>query len=219
MQAIDRLHVEMSEYVSGVRGHITLRVSATSLLAGLPSDIQGFLTLHRQVKIDIEERETPLIIRDMLESRADLGIAPDIFPNEELQYLPYKNQTYDLAVAMLPQHPLATLKEGGYVQTLDFDHVEQNQATAMVQLLDLATRQSARHTRIRVRGWEAVCRMISCGMGVGIVPSLLEASYGALFKLRFVPLTDKWAHQRICIIARDFASLPSATKALVEYLR
>ncbi len=221
LQAIDHMHAEMSDYVQGVRGHVTLRVSASSLLSGLPLDIQGFLALNRQVKITIEERETPLIVRDIIESKADLAVAPAMFPSEELQYLPYKDKTYDFAVAMLPDHPLAALETISYSQTLSFDQVEQNQATAVVQLMDHVTRQCAvtRRTRIRVRGWEAVCRMISYGMGIGIVPSVLEASYGAFLKLHFVPLTDNWAHQRIYLIARDFEALPAASKALVKYLR
>jgi DNA-binding transcriptional LysR family regulator len=221
LQAIDRMHAEMSEYVKGVRGRITLRVSASSLLAGLPADLQEFVALNKQILLDIEECETPLIIRDIAESRADLGIAPNIFGNALLQYIPYKNKSYDLAVAMAPQHPLAKLKEVAYLQTLRYDYVEQNRGTAISQMLDYAEKQSSstRHTRIRVRGWEAVCRMISCRMGIGIVPSLLEVSYGALYHLKFVPLTDDWAHQRICIIARNFEGLPSAAKALVNHLR
>jgi DNA-binding transcriptional LysR family regulator len=219
LQAFERMHEEMSEYVDGVRGHIRVRASASALSAGLPSDIQSFLRSYKGVKIDLEELETPLVARDIAESKADVGIAPDILRIESLQLFPYKR--YDLSVAVPLKHPLAKLKKTSYRQILKYDQVELGHGSALSQRLDYAAKQvmTTKHTRIRVRGFEAVCQMIGYGMGIGVVPSFLETSYSQMYNLKFVPLSDEWAHPLICIMVRDFAGLPSAAKAFVQHLQ
>jgi DNA-binding transcriptional LysR family regulator len=117
-------------------------------------------------------------------------------------------------------HELAGCTTLSYVETLGYEHVEQNQSSALSQLLDYAAKQSSsvKKTRIRIRGFDGVCNMIGLGMGIGIVPSFLGATYASLYNLHFVPLTDSWAHPVICIMFRNRESLPFAARALVSYL-
>jgi DNA-binding transcriptional LysR family regulator len=219
LQAFERMHEEMSEYVDGVRGHIRVRASASALSAGLPLDIQSFMRYYKGVKIDLEELETPLVAREIAESKADVGIAPNLLRIESLELFPYKR--YDLSVAVPTKHPLAKLKKVTYRQILRYDQVELGRESALSQRLDSAAKQgmTTKHTRARVRGFEAVCQMIGYGMGIGVVPSFLEASYSQMYNLRFIPLSDEWAHPLICIMVRDLSGLPSAAKAFVEHLQ
>lgn len=218
LQAIERAHDELSEYVHGVRGHLRVRASASSLGAGLPAQIRSFLRTHPGVKIDLEELETPLIFRDVLEGRADLGIGPNIFRPSELECLPYAG--YDLCAVAPRSHPLASRTSVSYVETLAYDQVEQNRSSVLTQLLDQAANRSgvSKLTRIRVRGFEVVCGMIAAEMGVGVVPSFLRATQSRQRQLRFVPLSDEWAKLTIVMVAREFKSLPAAARAFVEHL-
>lgn len=218
VQAIDKMQAEMGDYVNGVRGHLRVRVSASALAIGLPSVIETFVKQHADVRLDLEELETPLIVREVAEARADIGIGPNIFTDDRLQLLPLAS--YDLVVAVPAGHVLTALPEVFYEQTLAHEHVEQPQSSALSQLLDYAAKQSSltKRTRIRVRGFDAVCHMIGLGMGIGIVPSILERMYGGMHNLRFIPLRDSWAHPVISIMFRDRATLPSAAQAFVAHL-
>jgi DNA-binding transcriptional LysR family regulator len=218
LQALDRLHEEMAEYHEGVRGHIRVRASASALSAGLTTDIEHFLRDYHHVRIDLEEQETPRIIQEVSEGKAEIGVGPDLFRHESLQFLPYRR--YQLGVVVPPHHPLATLEEVAFLQTLHYDQVEQSASSAISQTLDYAARQASlvKRTRIRVRGFETVCRMISTGMGVGVVPSFLEPLYKTLYGLKFIPLTDAWASPTVCIIVRDIDSLTSVARSFVDRL-
>lgn len=218
VQTLNQMQAEMSEYAKGVRGHVRVRVSASSLAAGAPSEIQAFMAKHADIKLELEELETPVIVRDVIEGRADIGLGPNFFVHDQLQLIPYKR--YDLAVAVPDGHALACRASVRYEETLAFEHVEQTQSSALTQMLDYAAKQSSltKNTRIRVRGFDGVCHMIGLGMGIGIVPSFLSKTYGPAYDLRFVPLTDSWAHPLICIMMRDRSSLPFAARALVEHL-
>lgn len=218
-QAIDRMNGEMSEYLKGVRGHVRVRVSASSLASGLPSQLQSFMRAYKRVRLDLEEMDTPQVFREIAEGRADVGIAPDLVRHEALELFPYRR--YDLAVAMPSGHPLAKHKALRYTQALRYDQVELSRVSALSTLLDNAAAQTSlvKRTRIRVHGFDSVCRMIGSGMGIGVVPSMLQPTHAGLYGLCFVPLAESWAHPQICIVVRQVDQLPSAARALVAHLR
>ncbi|RKK03211.1 LysR family transcriptional regulator [Pseudoroseomonas wenyumeiae] len=219
LRSLERMRLEMAEYGEGVRGHIRVRASASALSAGLPAEIQSFSRAHRQVKIELEEYETPAIVQDIQEGRADVGIGPDIFQPESLLLIPWRQ--YALAAVVPNGHALARRRKLSYSTLLQYEQVEQGYSSALSQLLDYAAQQSglAKRTRIRVRGFEAVCRMIGSGMGIGVVPSFVQESVGRIYGLRFIPLDEPWAHPKICIMLRDLDSLPSAARSFVDHLR
>ncbi|UFN47363.1 LysR family transcriptional regulator [Roseomonas sp. OT10] len=219
LRMLDRMEDEMSDYAEGVRGHVRVRASASSLTAGLPADIRDFLRERTHLRLDLEEIETPGIVRDVAEGRADIGIGPNLFIPGTLQLFPYRS--YDLCVAVPEGHPLAQRPSVSYLETLEYDQVEQTTGSVLAQLMDGVARQASvmKRTRIRVRGFDTLCRMVGAGMGIGLAPSVMEASLGGRYGLRFIPLTDHWARPQICIMVRDVDSLSCAARDFVEHLR
>ncbi|MGV1768375.1 LysR family transcriptional regulator [Rhizobium rhizogenes] len=218
VQAFKQMRAEMADYAKGIRGHVRIRVSASSLAAGLSEQVLSFSAKHSDVKLDLEELETPAIVRGIVEGTADIGIGPNIFPSDHLEIVPYSS--YDLALAVPASHPLAGRERLRYEETLAYDHVEQPQSSALAQLLEYASKQSSliKRTRIRVRGFDGVCHMIGLGMGIGVVPLFLSRTYELQYDLKFVPLEDSWAHPMICIMYRSRGELPFAARAFVEHL-
>jgi len=118
-------------------------------------------------------------------------------------------------------HELAGRGSITYAETLSYDQVDPGRTSALAQLLDSAARQFpvAKHTRIRVHGFDASCRMIASGLGIGVVPAFMEPSHARIYNLAFIPLAEEWAHPEIRIVVRDLQTLPSAAKTFVEHLR
>ncbi len=73
--------------------------------------------------------------------------------------------------------------------------------------------------RIRVTGLDAMCRMIGNGLGLGITPLRAFELMNGSRRLRALPLTDPWARREISLIARDFDSLPTTARTLLEHLQ
>ncbi|MFJ3045647.1 LysR family transcriptional regulator [Herbaspirillum chlorophenolicum] len=219
LQAMDRMYGEMSEYVEGVRGRVKVLATVSSLSSRLPSDIQDFVTAHKRIKIDLEEASTPAIFRAVVDGVCDVGIAPEISSLEGLQAFPYRVLT--LAVVMPAGHPLSTQKQLSYADTLEFDQVELYRGSGMATLLDNAAQNLnlPKRTYIRVLSYETICRMVASGMGVGVVPLFFAHSHGETFKLKFLPLTDAWAHPMISIAVRDANALGPASRAFVEHMK
>ena len=218
-QTIERLDLEMTGYRQGVRGLVRVRASASALASGLPHLLQDWTERNDGVRLDLEEMDTPQVFREVLEGKADVGVAPDIVRHEGLRSYPYHR--YDLCAVVPESHPIARLQTVGYAQVLDYEQVDLTSGSALSALLDAAASQLGRvkRTRIRAMGFESVCRMIGTGMGIGVGPSFLASTHGPMYRLRFVPLAESWAHPLICVIVRDLPETPAAVSGLVRHLR
>ncbi|NMM78893.1 hypothetical protein B2J89_19800 [Acidovorax sp. SRB_24] len=218
LQALDRAHEEISEYANGVRGHIRVRVSPSSLAEGLAQKISDHLILQPSIKIDLEELSTPQIFSDVLDGRADLGVAPDILRPSEFQYVPYAD--YRLCIVVPQGHEMASLRSVRYLDALQYDQVEQRHSSVLTQLLDQTAKQGgvAKRTRIRVSSFESMCSMVGSGMGVGVVPSMFKTVQSRAHGVKFIPLTDPWANTKLVIVFRSLHSLPAAARSLLGHL-
>jgi DNA-binding transcriptional LysR family regulator len=70
-----------------------------------------------------------------------------------------------------------------------------------------------------VTSFEAELRVVRAELGISVVPrEIAQASAGNL-GLKIIPLEDTWARRAFAICFRDEASLPTAARLLVDYLR
>jgi len=70
-----------------------------------------------------------------------------------------------------------------------------------------------------VRGFEAVCRMVAEGVGLGIVPETAARRCRRIMAIRAVPLSDAWSLRQLTICVKQLEALPAHARALVEHLR
>src|SRR5690606_41282106 len=72
--------------------------------------------------------------------------------------------------------------------------------------------------RIQVRSFEAICRMIHTGMGVGILPAQVVRNYLPALDVATVPLAEAWASRELKIGVRDPDALSVTARQLLEHL-
>jgi DNA-binding transcriptional LysR family regulator len=67
--------------------------------------------------------------------------------------------------------------------------------------------------RVQVRSFEAVCRAVQAGLGVGILPLAAAGSFAHALQLKVLPLADDWAVRRmqLCTRAQPAAQTPLGT--------
>lgn len=219
LQGMDRMQREMAGYVAGVRGLIKVLASVTSLSGELPADIMRFRQERPQIEIDIEERPTPAIYREVRDGLADVGVASEFASHEGLQVFAYRR--YVLAAVVPVGHALAASAKVNYAQLLANDLVELTRDSGIIKLFDDAAREArtSRSVRARVSSFETICTLVARGVGVGVVPLYLKAAKESTLDVRFVPLADTWATPRSFIAVRDLDTLPLAARAFVAHLR
>jgi DNA-binding transcriptional LysR family regulator len=73
--------------------------------------------------------------------------------------------------------------------------------------------------RVQLRSFDAVCRMVECNVGVGVVPATTARRAVKSMAIQAVDLADPWALRDLTICIRDFAALPPYARQLVEHMR
>jgi DNA-binding transcriptional LysR family regulator len=118
-------------------------------------------------------------------------------------------------------HPLAQRESVAFAETLDFDHIGLHSASSINMRTHLAARQAGRALRLRIHvpGFDAVCRMVQAGMGVGVLPLQVFEAMGRQLGLAAVPLDDEWAARSLVIVVRDSDALSPVSRLLFEHLR
>ena len=74
--------------------------------------------------------------------------------------------------------------------------------------------------RVQLRSFDAICRLVECNVGVGIVPeTTARARRRAPWRSKPCTLTDSWAPRELTICVRDVEALPPYARQLVDHLR
>ena len=69
--------------------------------------------------------------------------------------------------------------------------------------------------RIQVRSFNAICRMVAAGVGIGLVP---HSAIVAVDGLKTVKIADDWAPRDLQLCVRSRAALSPAAAALFDHL-
>jgi len=72
--------------------------------------------------------------------------------------------------------------------------------------------------RIQVRSFEAICRMIHTGMGIGVLPEQVVRNYLPALDVAIVPLSDPWARRELKLGVRNLESLSVTARQMLEHL-
>lgn len=217
LQLAGKIDAELSDYAKGVKGHIRIEANTSAITQTLPTDLAAFSAKFPDVKLDLEESRSRDIVLALREGTIDIGVVMD---NIELEGLASYNYRRDRLVAVVPRgHPLRA-RQIAFAKLIKFDLVGLDFSAAMMRLLADAALVVGEPLRLRmqVRSFEAVCKLVQAGMGIGILPEGAAQNFSQTMGLRLVRLTDPWAQRRMYVCVRDLAALPAVARKLVEHL-
>ena len=73
--------------------------------------------------------------------------------------------------------------------------------------------------RIQVASFEAICRMVEAGVGIGVIPETAAVRHSRTMSLRILSLDEPWVGRERSVLLRDREALPACARALVDLLR
>src|SRR5580658_7785138 len=112
LQQFERMHGDLGQYAEGIRGQVRLLSNTNALTEFLPEPLSAFLAAHPYVSIDLEERLSNEIVRDVAEGTADIGIVAGTVEMAGLETMPFRTDRFVLVVAAA--HPLASRASIGF---------------------------------------------------------------------------------------------------------
>jgi len=219
LRQAERLHEDLGAYGGGLAGQIRVLSNTNALTEFLPEALSSFLSSNPNVSVDLEERLSDEIVGLIAENVADLGIVAGTVDSGGLETYPFRRDRFVLVVAR--DHQLAARARIGFEEVLDYDFVGLDRSSALQRFLASKAVRIGRPLRLRVqlRSFDAVCRMVECKVGIGIVPETTARRAQKTMAIAVVPLTDSWAVRELTICVRSMRELPLYARQLVEHLR
>jgi len=197
----------------------TLRIFANTSAVSwfLPADLAEFKARHPGYQLEIKERQSCVVVDAVQSGEADMGIFNGEPPKEGLRCFAYK---LDRLAAIVPRnHPLGS-SEISFEEVLEFELVSLEPSSALAQLIidKAAALDKPLQLRLQMKSFQSVCRMVKCGLGIGLLPLQALQEITKLFGLRSIPLSDAWATRPLWVCVRDSGPPRKALQALLEHL-
>ncbi|HZP99090.1 MAG TPA: LysR family transcriptional regulator [Reyranella sp.] len=220
MRQMETMRGDLGGFAKGVRGTVRVLSNTAALQEFLPSALGPFLARHPMIDVAVDERPSPAIVRAIARGAADIGIVADaVDAAAELETFPFAEDR--LVLATPPRHELAGKRTVRFADALAYDFVGLSEGSALQEHLEGHAARAGQALRLRVRlpGFDAVCRMVESGIGVAVVSRSAALRNRKAMAIRVVPLSDAWARRRLRICVKSIAALPVHARTLVEHLR
>ena len=214
-----RLREDLGAFAGGASGEVRLLANTNALTEFLPEALAAFLAAHPQVSVDLEERLSDEIVGLVAEGVADIGIVAGTVNVGALATYPFRSDRFVVVTAV--DHPLAARAQVSFAQVLDYDFVGLERSSSLQRFLTGKAAREGQPLRLRVqlRSFDAVCRLVECGVGVGVAPQTTAARAVKTMALSVIELTDDWAIRDLTIVVRAIGELRPYARQLVESLR
>lgn len=214
----DHLRDELLAYGGGLRGHLRVFANTTAVTDFLPELLPAFLAAHPRINMDLQEKPNALIPRGVLEGRADLGIVAGDVDTLGLESIHFSTDRLVLATAH--DHRFARRRRIAFAETLDEDAIGMQQGSTLHAFLSQITEHLGRRQKLRIQlaSFDAMCRMIGRGVGIGVVPESAVRRNQQAMQIALIELSDPWSVRERHLLMRERDKLPVYASAFVETL-
>ncbi|TDR85431.1 LysR substrate-binding domain-containing protein [Enterovirga rhinocerotis] len=215
----EKLREDLGAFAGGLAGEIKILSNTNALTGFLPDVLGTFLTRHPNISVDLEERLSDEIVGLVAEGVAEIGVVAGTVETAGLETYPFRSDRFVVVVAS--GHSLAARRSVAFSEVMGMDFVGLDRASALQRFLAVKAARAGRPLRLRVqlRSFDAVCRMVEAGVGIGIVPETTARLAQKSSDIRVVTLTDSWAVRDLTICLRSYRDLAPTSRLLVDLLR
>lgn len=218
LQQVERMRAELGDYGTGLTGHVRLLCNTSALSEYLPDILSSFLVRYPRISVDIEEKVSHEIGDAVRMGLGDMGIVSDSIDLQGLESFPFRADSLTLIVPKA--HPWAQRRNIGLAEVADSDFVGLVEGSALHDHVAAHARLLGKRLsyRIRLRSFDAVCRMVGMGIGIAIVPDKAAIRCARSAGIKRVPLTDSWASRNLVLCVRRADELPLYATQMMEHM-
>ncbi len=213
LDAVEEIRTRAGQNAAGERGRLRVGIfTAMEQLNRLPEALSDFRALHPGIDVTLGASRSGStgLSEDLLRGRIDLAFVAldngNDFETVELSSAPY--------VALLPSsHPLAHTRSVSLAQLADDNWVDVMEGYGNRLEVERALRERGltRHIIAEVNAVPAIPLFVAAGLGVSVVPLVVEAKGCAV-----VPLSDSLPRWRLSLAMRTENASRVPIRAFVE---
>jgi DNA-binding transcriptional LysR family regulator len=209
----DRLELSLEDHRMGIDTRVRVWANTSAVNGFLPERIVAFARRSPDIRIDLDEEFSDAIVRAVADGRAEIGVLAETTPAWSLHTAAC--DTHRLVAIALRTHPLARRRRLRFEELLEHDFVGLTRGTALQTQLEMEAAALNRPLRLRVqvRSYDAVCKLVSVGLGISVVPEQVAQLMAPPLGLAVARLDEPWATRR-----RVVEQLSPAARAFFEML-
>ena len=226
-QQLQSLAREVQSLGGQVAGVVRLYANASAIVGFLPERLKAFQARYPLVQIALTEQISDEVMRACVEDRADVGICASGTASDTASgKVPRGVESWHFAddplmVVLPPGHELAALDAPTFNDVIRFPLVALQAGGSLDQIIK--ERADAARTpldlSVTVNSFDAQCRMVEAGLGIGIVPTSAASAVAGSHGFVRRPLDEPWARARtLRIPALRKSSRLKAVQALIDSL-
>lgn len=212
---VELMMTDLSDYALGAVGRVRVFANVSALNQELPEKFAEWSESNANIKLLIREMRSSEIVEAVRHGAADIGVVT----TEPTTDLYFEHYSKDPLCVIAPAGSQLRAREVDFAELLAEDFVALEDSAASTMALKRAAQAAGKHLRIRVQvhSFEAVCRFVAAGFGIGIIPTGTAKSFKMTMKLKLVRLRDSWA-ERDMYLCFQKGRIPTATSRFAEYL-
>lgn len=216
MRDVSLAVTDLSDYANGLKGSIDILACTSAITQFLPSDLAAFGHDNSKIRLNIREAYSSDIIGRIRAGEAQIGIIIEEPGSVGLDTWKYRR---DKLAVVAPPHVLFGTHSARFQDLADYEFVQMGFDTANTRLLARVAEEQGWALRLRatVESYDAVCRMIQAGFGIGVLPREAAKNFVVPMGLKLVELEEEWAERQM-LLAANAASLGGPARLLVDFL-
>jgi DNA-binding transcriptional LysR family regulator len=213
---LEQLAVAMDDFRRRAGGHLRLWANSSALTGFLPKLLADYSKAHPSVVLDLEDTLSVDAVQAVSRGAAELGVIGENTPTPGLQAI--LCDIDELVVAMPAGHPLAEKEIAPIEEWLRCDIVGLNRSTSLMRQISATAEEVGRalKVRVQVRGFDEVCRMVSAGVGIGILPRASVVPHLKSMGLRVSRISGMKTERHLLLVMRDRGTLSPPAQAFVQ---
>lgn len=217
-QEADRLDLSLEDYRLGIDARVRVWANTSAVNGFLPARIARFTRERPSVRLDLHEEFSGVIVRAVAEGEAEIGVFAASTPAWSLHT--EICDTHRLVVIAPRSHALARRRRLRFEELLEHDYVGQTRGTALQSQVELEAARLNRPLRLRIqaRSYDAVCMIVSAGMGVSLVPEQVARLMSPSLGLAVARLEEPWAMRHLVAAVRSVEDLTDAARGFFRTL-
>lgn len=213
-----RMRGEIDQFARGLRGTVRVLANTAAMTEFLPARLAPWMAEHPQADIALKERQSADIARSVSLGFAEIGVLSDLVDTAGLTLHPFAmdrlvvvsatgqdlNGRRHVRFADLAGKPFLALSDGALQ-----DHLDAQAARVGIRI----------RPRIRLRGFDDICRLAGAGVGIGIVPETAARRCRRSMGIAITRLADDWATRRLSLCVREHSMLTPLAESLLHHLQ
>lgn len=217
LDELDRLDDAIADVRGGVKEHLALLACEAAIIQFLPDILRDFVAQNPQVQIELAERRSTEIVRAVSERQRGFGILWSDVHAGGLVTQPFRDD--ELAIVVPAAHPFRRGSSVSFAEALSYDFVCLEAESPLYQCLQREATRLRRtlRARIQVRGFDAICRMVEAGLGIGVVPMGVASSMKTSMRIRLLRLREPWAKRALSIVHRGERELRPVEQRFIAF--